>query len=70
MHLTHAGIEIPCTPYRWWLVPRSLLYLPSSVDLSPAVFPLLGWLDDGWLAAVLVGELMTPVFGKAMLDDD
>jgi uncharacterized membrane protein YkvA (DUF1232 family) len=43
--------------YRWWVVGASLLYLLSPLDISPDVFPILGWIDDGVIATVLVAEL-------------
>ncbi|MEN9217235.1 MAG: DUF1232 domain-containing protein [Gloeomargarita sp. HHBFW_bins_162] len=45
------------SPYRWLLVLGSLLYLISPLDISPDVLPFLGWIDDGILMAILVGEL-------------
>ncbi|MCS7226842.1 MAG: YkvA family protein [Gloeomargarita sp. SKYB31] len=53
------------SPYRWLLIVGSLLYLLSPVDIAPDVFPFLGWIDDGWLLAILVGELSTLLFGGA-----
>lgn len=42
--------------YRWVLIVGSLFYLLSPVDISPDVFPIIGWLDDGMIATILVSE--------------
>lgn len=43
--------------YRWWVIGGSLLYLVSPLDISPDVFPIIGWVDDGVIAGLLVAEL-------------
>ncbi len=43
--------------YRWWVVGASLLYLVSPIDISPDIFPVIGWIDDGIVATLLVTEL-------------
>jgi uncharacterized membrane protein YkvA (DUF1232 family) len=43
--------------YRWWVIGGSLLYLISPLDISPDVFPIIGWIDDGVIATLLVAEL-------------
>jgi uncharacterized membrane protein YkvA (DUF1232 family) len=43
--------------YRWWVVAASLLYLVSPIDISPDVFPIVGWLDDGIVISLLVAEV-------------
>lgn len=43
--------------YRWWVIGGSLLYLISPLDISPDVFPIIGWIDDGVIAGLLVAEL-------------
>ncbi len=43
--------------YRWLVVAGSLLYLLSPVDLATDVLPIVGWLDDGLIATLLVTEL-------------
>jgi len=35
----------------------SLVYLVSPLDISPDVFPIIGWIDDGLLATLVVTEL-------------
>ena len=45
------------TKYRWLVIFGTLLYLVSPLDISPDVFPILGWIDDG----VVVGLLITEV---------
>jgi uncharacterized membrane protein YkvA (DUF1232 family) len=43
--------------YRWFVIFGSLLYLVSPLDISPDVFPIIGWIDDGLLATIVVTEL-------------
>ncbi|MGB3492473.1 MAG: YkvA family protein [Elainellaceae cyanobacterium] len=43
--------------YRWVIILGSLFYLVSPLDISPDVFPVLGWIDDGLLATLVVTEL-------------
>jgi uncharacterized membrane protein YkvA (DUF1232 family) len=43
--------------YRWWIIIGSLVYLLSPLDISPDVFPVVGWVDDGVIATLLVAEL-------------
>jgi uncharacterized membrane protein YkvA (DUF1232 family) len=43
--------------YRWLVILGSLVYLVSPLDISPDVFPIIGWLDDGLLATIVVTEL-------------
>ncbi len=43
--------------YRWVVVIASLLYLVSPVDLATDVVPVVGWLDDGVIATLLISEL-------------
>jgi uncharacterized membrane protein YkvA (DUF1232 family) len=43
--------------YRWLVILGSLIYLVSPIDISPDVFPIIGWLDDGLLATIVVTEL-------------
>lgn len=42
---------------RWLIIGASLIYLVSPLDISPDVFPVLGWLDDGMLITILVTEV-------------
>ena len=48
--------------YRWLVVFGSLLYLASPLDISPDVFPIIGWLDDGIIATLLVTEVSQLLF--------
>lgn len=48
--------------YRWLVVVGSLLYLVSPLDISPDVFPIIGWLDDGIIATLLVTEVSQLLF--------
>ena len=50
--------------YRWWIVGASLLYLVSPLDISPDLFPIIGWIDDGVIATVLVAELSSMVLDR------
>lgn len=50
--------------YRWWIVGASLLYLLSPIDISPDVFPIVGWIDDGIIATLLVTELSTMLLDR------
>jgi uncharacterized membrane protein YkvA (DUF1232 family) len=43
--------------YRWWVVAASIAYLVSPIDISPDVFPIVGWLDDTIVIGLLVAEL-------------
>ncbi|MEM6436701.1 MAG: YkvA family protein [Cyanobacteria bacterium P01_D01_bin.115] len=43
--------------YRWLVILGSLVYLVSPLDISPDVFPVIGWIDDGLLASIVVTEL-------------
>ncbi|NET31762.1 MAG: DUF1232 domain-containing protein [Cyanothece sp. SIO1E1] len=45
------------TKYRWLVIVGSLFYLISPIDISPDVFPILGWVDDGLLLTLLVTEV-------------
>ncbi len=42
--------------YRWLVILGSLLYLISPIDLATDMIPVVGWLDDGIIATVLVTE--------------
>ena len=43
--------------YRWWVILASAAYLVSPIDISPDLFPIVGWIDDGIIAGLLVAEL-------------
>jgi uncharacterized membrane protein YkvA (DUF1232 family) len=43
--------------YRWWVVAASVVYIVSPLDISPDIFPVVGWIDDGVVIALLVAEL-------------
>ncbi len=43
--------------YRWWVVAASLGYLVSPFDISPDIFPIVGWLDDGIIISLLIAEV-------------
>lgn len=43
--------------YRWLIILGTATYLLSPIDISPDIFPIIGWLDDGILATLLVTEL-------------
>ncbi|HEY9657857.1 MAG TPA: YkvA family protein [Allocoleopsis sp.] len=43
--------------YRWWVIVAGLFYVLSPLDISPDVFPIVGWIDDGAIATLLVAEV-------------
>lgn len=43
--------------YRWLVILGSLVYLLSPVDLATDMIPVVGWLDDGVIATLLVTEV-------------
>lgn len=43
--------------YRWWVVAGSLVYLLNPFDLAPDALPVVGWIDDGLLATIVVTEV-------------
>ena len=45
------------TKYRWVVILGTLLYLVSPLDISPDVFPIIGWIDDGIIVSLLVTEV-------------
>lgn len=45
------------TKYRWIVILGTLLYLVSPFDISPDVFPIVGWIDDGLIASLLITEV-------------
>lgn len=45
------------TKYRWVVILGTLVYLVSPLDISPDVFPVLGWIDDGVVVSLLVTEM-------------
>jgi uncharacterized membrane protein YkvA (DUF1232 family) len=51
--------------YRWLVILGSLAYLLSPVDLVTDVIPVVGWLDDGMIATVLVTEVSQILLEKA-----
>lgn len=38
---------------RWFIILGSIAYLLSPIDFSPDIIPILGWVDDGVLAALV-----------------
>lgn len=43
--------------WRWAIILGTAFYLVSPIDISPDIIPIVGWLDDGILATLLVTEL-------------
>ncbi len=43
--------------YRWVIILGTLAYLLSPIDISPDVFPIIGWIDDGIVLTLLTTEL-------------
>jgi uncharacterized membrane protein YkvA (DUF1232 family) len=50
--------------YRWFVILGSLIYLVSPLDISPDVFPIIGWIDDGLLATLVATELTQMVLER------
>lgn len=50
--------------YRWWVVLGTLAYLLSPLDFLPDIFPIVGWIDDGLLATLLVTEISQMVLAR------
>lgn len=50
--------------YRWWIIGGSLLYLLSPIDISPDIFPVIGWIDDGVIATLLVAEVSSMLLDR------
>jgi uncharacterized membrane protein YkvA (DUF1232 family) len=42
---------------RFVVIGASLVYLLSLLDISPGVFPIVGWLDDGVLVTLVAAEM-------------
>jgi uncharacterized membrane protein YkvA (DUF1232 family) len=49
--------------YRWIIVLGTLVYLVSPIDISPDFLPIVGWIDDGVLATLLVTEMSQIALG-------
>lgn len=43
--------------YRPWIIVGSIAYLLMPFDISPDLIPIVGWLDDGIIAGLLVAEI-------------
>jgi uncharacterized membrane protein YkvA (DUF1232 family) len=43
--------------YRWWVVAASVVYIVSPLDISPDIFPVVGWIDDGIVISLLIAEI-------------
>jgi uncharacterized membrane protein YkvA (DUF1232 family) len=43
--------------YRWVIILGTMAYLFSPIDISPDVFPIIGWIDDGIVLTLLTTEL-------------
>jgi uncharacterized membrane protein YkvA (DUF1232 family) len=43
--------------YRWIIIAATLVYLVSPFDIAPDFIPVIGWIDDGVVATLLVTEL-------------
>lgn len=43
--------------YRWLVILGSVIYLLSPLDFATDVIPLVGWIDDGVIATLLVTEV-------------
>ncbi len=56
--------------YRWWIVLGTLAYLWSPIDILPDIFPIVGWIDDGLLATLLVTEISQLVLARLKAKTD
>ncbi|MEO0647017.1 MAG: YkvA family protein [Cyanobacteria bacterium J06650_10] len=45
------------TKYRWVVILGTLFYLVNPFDISPDFLPVLGWIDDGLIASLLISEV-------------
>ncbi len=45
--------------YRWFIILGTVAYLLLPFDIAPDFIPILGWIDDGLILSLLVGELST-----------
>ncbi|MDX2229804.1 MAG: YkvA family protein [Leptolyngbyaceae cyanobacterium bins.349] len=43
--------------YRWWAIAGSLVYLLNPFDIAPDALPIVGWIDDGLLATIVITEV-------------
>ena len=43
--------------YRWLIILGSLFYLVSPLDLISDFLPVIGWIDDGIIASIVITEL-------------
>ncbi|WP_107666574.1 YkvA family protein [Cyanothece sp. BG0011] len=43
--------------YRWFIILGTVAYLLLPFDIAPDFIPILGWIDDGLILSLLVGEL-------------
>jgi uncharacterized membrane protein YkvA (DUF1232 family) len=43
--------------YRWWAIAGSLVYLLSPFDIAPDFLPIVGWIDDGLIATIVITEV-------------
>lgn len=61
------------TKYRWLVILGTLLYLVSPLDISPDTLPIIGWIDDGIIASLLISEvsqLVTEAIKQRQLFND
>lgn len=56
--------------WRWAIILGSALYLISPIDISPDVIPIIGWIDDGILATLLITELSSLMMDYLKKGDD
>ena len=56
--------------YRWIAIAGSVLYLLSPVDLVTDFLPVVGWIDDGLVATLLVTELSQLLMEKRRSQPD
>ena len=63
--------------YRWWIILGTVAYLVCPIDISPDLFPIVGWIDDTAIVSLLVAELSQMAVsyvktrnGESGLDDE
>jgi uncharacterized membrane protein YkvA (DUF1232 family) len=45
------------SPYRWLIILGSLIYSLSPLNVLTDALPIVGWIDDGLIATLLVTEV-------------
>jgi uncharacterized membrane protein YkvA (DUF1232 family) len=56
--------------YRWIVILGSFIYLFSPFDISPDMFPVVGWIDDGLVLTLLMSEVSQILLDKVKARKD